>query len=94
MAEEYFTAAPTACTIPRRGAMAIYCGEKDRINEQGQRVMSLRGPLLLMPPEMWTDGEETMQRIARLLNDNAALFFDSAKDKQAEHDRRVLAGEL
>lgn len=94
MGDDYFTAAPTALTIPKRGALAIYAGEKPRKLADGGVSMGLRGPLLIMPPEMWIDGEEMMADIARLLNENADRFFDSAKDKQAEHDRRVLAGEI
>ncbi|VDC28258.1 hypothetical protein [Pseudogemmobacter humi] len=91
---DYFTVESTACTIPKRGAQAIVCGDKPRKNKDGKTSYSLRAPLLIMPPEMWSDPDETMQRIVRVLNENAALFFDSAKDRQAEHDRRVLAGEI
>ncbi|MBJ2150665.1 hypothetical protein [Paracoccus sp. IB05] len=94
MSDRYFDAAPTALTIPKRGALAIYAGEKSRKLADGCVSMGLRGPLLIMPPEMWTDGEKLMEDIAQMLNENAGRFFDSAKDKQAEHDRRVLAGEI
>ena len=79
---DYFTVEGTACVIQKRGAMAIYCGDKTKHNADGTRSFSLRGPLLLMPPDMWSDGDETLRLIVKLLNDNAHLFFDSAKKEQ------------
>lgn len=76
---DYFSVEGTALTIPKRGALAIYCGDAPRRNEEeGTTSFSLRGPLLLMPQEMWDDPEGTMAKIAKVLNDNAHLFFDSA----------------
>lgn len=79
---DYFTVQETSLTIPRSGALAIFAGDKPRKNADGTTSHSLRGPLLLMPQEMWTDAEETIAKIAKLLNDNAHLFFDSAKQKE------------
>lgn len=77
-AHRYFEVEPTALTIPSRGALAIYCGDAPRRHPNGTTSFSIRGPLLLMPPEMWTDAEATMAKIAKVLNDHAHLFFDSA----------------
>lgn len=77
--KDYFTVAPCSLTIPRRGALAIFCGDKPKKNDDGTTSYSLRGPLLLMPPELWDEGPETMAKVAQVLNDNAHLFFDSAK---------------
>jgi hypothetical protein len=79
MTDAYFTVEPTSCTIRDRGALAIYCGDKPRKNEDGSTSLSLRAPLLLMPPEMFCDAEEVMEKVARVLNENAHLFFDSAR---------------
>ena len=87
---QYFTVEPTACTIPKRGALAIYCGDAPRRNEaEGTTSYSLRGPLLIIPPDMWGDPEGIAEKVARVLNDNASLFFDSAKIDKTEtsHDR-------
>lgn len=82
---EYFTVEVTACTIPKRGAMAIVCGDAPRRNvEEGTTSYSLRGPLLVMPDGMWSDAEETLQKVAKVLNDNAHLFFSSAKKEEDE----------
>jgi hypothetical protein len=78
MADDYFTVEKTACTIPQRGAVAIYCGDKPRKNDDGSTSLSLRAPLLLMPPEMFENADEVMAKVARVLNENAHLFFDSA----------------
>ncbi len=75
----YFTVMGTALTIPKRGARAIYAGDLPRKNANGTTSYSLRAPLLIMPPEMFDDEEEVLNRVAALLNDNAHLFFDSAK---------------
>lgn len=89
---DYFTVEETSATIPSRGALAIFAGDKPRKNADGSTSHSLRGPLLLMPQEMWSDADETMAKIAKLLNDNAHLFFDSAKAKEpAPGPRDVLA---
>ena len=86
---QYFTAEPTACTIPKRGALAIYCGDASRRNEaEGTISYSLRGPLLIIQPGMWGDPEGIAEKVAKVLNDNASLFFDSAKSDKMEtsHD--------
>lgn len=73
----YFTVEPTALTIPERGALAIYCGDAPRKTETGTS-RSLRAPLLVMPPELFTDADETMAKVASVLNDNAGKFYPSA----------------
>ena len=80
MAEhQYFTVEHTACTIPERGALAIYYGDAPRRNEaDGTTSHSLRGPLLIIPRDMWAASDEIAAKVARVLNDNAHLFFDSA----------------
>ena len=84
---QYFTAEPTACTIPKRGALAIYCGDAPRRNEaEGTTSYGLRGPMLIIPPGMWRDPEGIAEKVAKVLNDNASLFFDSAKNNQMETD--------
>lgn len=47
-------------------------------DEQDAVVHSLRGPLLVMPPDMWADPDKIAAKVARVLNDSAHLFFDSA----------------
>ena len=85
---QYFTAEPTSCTIHERGALAIYCGDAPRRNEAaGTTIHSLRGPLLIIPPGMWGDPEGIAEKVARVLNDNASLFFDSAKIDKTETSR-------
>ena len=85
---QYFTVEPTACTIPKRGALAIYCGDAPRRNEaEGTTSYSLRGPLLIIPPDMWGDPEGIAEKVAKVLNDNASLFFDSAKIDKTETSR-------
>ena len=82
---EYFTVEHTACTIPKRGALAIVCGDAPRRNvEAGTTSYSLRGPLFVIPPDMWDDAEEVARKVAKLLNDNAHLFFSSAKKDDEE----------
>lgn len=89
---DYFTVQETSLTIPRSGALAIFAGDMPRKNADGSTSHSLRAPLLLMPQELWTDADETLEKIAKLLNDNAHLFFDSAKAKElAPELRDVLA---
>lgn len=90
---DYFTVEPTSCTISVRGALAIFCGDKPCRNADGSTTHSLRAPLLIMPQEIWHDPEETMMKVAAVLNRHAAMFCPSAPDRQAEHVRAVLAGE-
>ena len=47
----------------------------------------LRGPLLIIPPDMWGDPEGIAEKVAKVLNDNASLFFDSAKIDKTETSR-------
>lgn len=81
--KDYFTVEATSLDIPRSGAMAIFCGDKPKRHEDGSTSYSLRGPLLLMPPEMWDDPEDIMAKVAKVLNENAHLFFSSAVDERA-----------
>ena len=77
---KYFTVENTACTIPERGALAIVCGDAPRRNEaEGTTSYSLRGPILIMPPDMWNDPEGPAAKVARILNENAHVFFKSAR---------------
>ncbi|AXQ93173.1 hypothetical protein LV780_04710 [Cereibacter azotoformans] len=75
---EYFTVEPTACTVPKRGALAIYCGDAPRRIEGGTSF-SLRAPLLLIPQDMFADEADIASKVARVLNENSHLFFSSAK---------------
>lgn len=78
MAEhQFFTVEATATTINVRGALAIYCGDAPRHNEDGSTTYSLRAPLLIMPPDMWADAEGVAAKVADLLNAHAHLFFDA-----------------
>lgn len=79
----YFTVEPTAMTIPKRGSLAIYCGDKSRTNEDGTRSLFMRAPLLLMPDGMFSDAPEVMEKVARILNEHAAEFYASAKPVEA-----------
>lgn len=79
---KYFTVEATIFTIPERGALAIVCGDAPRRNEaEGTTSYSLRGPLLIMPPDLWNDQEEIAARVAQLLNENAHVFFESAREQ-------------
>lgn len=78
-AENYFTVETTSLTIPKRGAKAIYAGDKPRKNADGTTSFSMRAPLLLMPGGMFKDEDEVLRKVVDLLNVNAAIFFDSAK---------------
>ena len=69
----------TSLTIPKRGAKAIYAGDKPRKNADGTTSFSMRAPLLLMPEGMFKDEDEVLRKVVDLLNANAAIFFDSAK---------------
>lgn len=79
VAENYFTVETTSLTIPKRGAKAIYAGDKPRKNADGTTSFSMRAPLLLMPDGMFKDEDEVLRKVVDLLNVNAAIFFDSAK---------------
>lgn len=78
---QYFTAQPTSLTIERSGALAIFCGDAPRKTETGTSH-SLRGPLFIMPQEMWEDADETARIAAEVLNANANRFFESAKGRE------------
>jgi len=79
VAENYFTVETTSLTIPKRGAKAIYAGDKPRKNADGTTSFSMRAPFLLMPEGMFKDEDEVLRKVVDLLNANAAIFFDSAK---------------
>lgn len=75
----YFTVESTACTIPKRGAMAIYCGDAPKLDDEGRVTsFSLRAPLLIMPPDFFSDEEETLRKVVGVLNKNAGFFYSSA----------------
>ena len=74
----YFTVETTTLTIPKSGCIAIYAGEKPRRLEDGRTSYSLRAPLFLVPPDMFHNENEVIEKVAKLLNENAHLFFDSA----------------
>ena len=52
------------------------------------RVSVFEDRVLIIPPDMWGDPEGIAEKVAKVLNDNASLFFDSAKNNQmeTEHD--------
>lgn len=77
----YFTVDGTSYTISRPGALAVYCGDAPKKNEDGTTSHSMRGPLLLMDTEMWKDGREVIEKIAEVLDENAGRFFKSARGK-------------
>lgn len=90
---EYFSVDPTSMVIPKSGALAIICGDAPRRNAvDGTTSYSLRGPLLIIPPELWDAPDEIAAKVARVLNDNAHLFFDSAAT-QAHPRWRLIADE-
>jgi len=76
----YFEVERTALTIPRRGALAIYCSDAPRRDAAtGATTYSLRAPLLLIPDEMFEDAQEIAEKVARILNDHAGEFYQSAR---------------
>jgi hypothetical protein len=79
MTDAYFTVEQTSTLISKRGALAIFAGDKTRKTADGRTVHSLRAPLLILPPDMFKDEEAVARKIADLLNQHAHLFFDSAK---------------
>ena len=82
--EPYFTVEPTSLTIPKRGALAIFAGDRPKDMGNGAKSYSLRGPFLIIPQEMWEGEAELAAKVAQVLNENAHLFFDSAKDANTE----------
>lgn len=90
-ARPYFDAQPTSCTIPSRGAWAVYAGEQPYRTERGISY-PLRFPMVLVP-DFITPQEGTAKAVAEVLNENAGRFFP-ARDGQEAHDRLVMAGEL
>lgn len=78
----YFTVQPTALTIRETGALAIYCGDAPRQTETGTNY-PLRAPLLVMPPALFTNAEETMARVASVLNAHAGEFYPEAVGARA-----------
>jgi hypothetical protein len=83
---EYFTAEETSLTISTGGALAIFAGDSPRHNADGSTNHALRAPLLLMPQEMWSGQDELMAKIAKVLNDNAHVFFDSANRSTGQRE--------
>lgn len=39
-------------------------------------------PFLVIPPGLWSDEQQTAESLAKLLNENAHLFFKSARTDQ------------
>lgn len=39
-------------------------------------------PFLVITPGLWSDEQERAERVAKLLNENAHLFFESARTDQ------------
>lgn len=76
---DYFTVERTTITIPDDGALAIVAGDAPKHHADGSQSLSLRFPVLLMPPDMVQNPGEIMEAIARILNEHAHKFFDSAK---------------
>lgn len=91
---QYFTVEGTALTIQKRGALAIYCGDAPRTNADGSTSHSLRAPLLILPPDLFEDGEEEIRKVAQLLNANAHLFFSSAAKPVAAPEVTALVEAL
>lgn len=91
---QYFTVEGTALTIQKRGALAIYCGDAPRTNADGSTSHSLRAPLLILPPDLFEDGEEEIRKVAQLLNANAHLFFSSAAKPVAAPEVTALVDAL
>ena len=78
MEREYFTVETTSMRIEERGALAIYAGDKPRKNADGSTSCFMRAPMLLIPPGLFKEPEAHMAKVARILNEHAAEFFDSA----------------
>ncbi|MBC7282624.1 hypothetical protein [Hoeflea sp.] len=77
---DYFKVEGTACTIPRPGARAIICGDAPRYDDDAKTASyPMRAPLLIMPPDMFSNADETLGMVADVLNENAARFFSSAQ---------------
>lgn len=84
----YFTVEETAAVIQKRGALAIYCGDAPRRDdEEGTTIHPLRAPLLIMPPDMFSEPEETLAKVAAVLNENAGCFFSSAHVLNASEEQ-------
>ncbi|MCC6470317.1 MAG: hypothetical protein IT563_18500 [Alphaproteobacteria bacterium] len=82
--KDYFTVERTALRIPKCGAQAIVCGDKPRKNDDGTTSYSLRAPMLLIPPDLFDDADNIMQKVASILNDHAHEFFDSARSAEGK----------
>lgn len=86
----YFDVSTTAATINKRGAYAIYAGDKPRRTDGGVSY-PLRFPMLMMP-DFISNKEAVMQAVADVLNQHGERFFPVGSAQQA-HDRAVLVGE-
>lgn len=75
-----FSVETTAATIQKRGALAIYYQRPPRRHDDGSNSISLRLPLLLMPPGVFRNSDEIMARIARILNESASEFHGPAPE--------------
>ena len=86
---QYFSVKTTSIKVKQSGALAIYCGEAPRKMANGRTALSMRWPLFIMPPEMFSDADKVMQKACDLLNANAHLFFDSAPKPVADLEAEV-----
>lgn len=80
MSRDYFTVEHTSLTIPKRGALAIYCGDRPTKNADGSTTHSLRVPLFLIPEDIVGNAEEIAREVSAILNAHADRFFASAKE--------------
>jgi len=83
MERDYFTVETTSMLIQERGALAIYTGEKPRKNPDGSTSCFMRAPMLLIPQGLSREPEVIMEKVARILNEHAAEFFDSANASES-----------
>lgn len=105
MEHRYFTVSECSIDIvypgTRRktgeGSLAIYAQDAPSRDAEGRvRSFSFNAPVLLVT-DWFSPKQEIAAEVAALLNAHAAEFFPSAQtreQRQAAHDRRVLAGEI
>lgn len=91
---ENFHLAATAMTIQQRGALAIYAGPKTQVMPDGTRRIGMNAPMLIMPPQVFSEPRSIMERVAKILNANDTAFFGAGETAQSAHDRQVLSGAL
>jgi len=105
MEHQYFTVAessidlvyPHADNEDGTGSLAIFAQDAPSRDADGRvRGMKFSAPVLLVT-DWFSPKQEIAAEVAALLNTHAAEFFPSAltrEQRQAAHDRRVLAGEI